>query len=168
MGRSRVGAYALLLLGPLLLGGCAAAGLTVAGAGAGVAMGSGVEHTLNGIAFKTFTAPMEDVRLATMEAFQRMDMTVTGDDKTEDGWKLSVTARERVIDVELEKLTRNLTRMRVVANKGDIFFKDAATGTEVIMQVAQSLDERAVARRQEPVPSTAPKQATATKGAKRT
>lgn len=155
-----------LILGAMLLSGCAAAGLTVAGAGAGVAMGSGVEHTLNGIAFKTFTAPMDEVRLATMDAFRRMDMTISEDAKTEEGWKLAATARERVIDVELEGLTKNLTRMRVVANKGEIFFKDAATGTEVIMQVAHSLDERAVARRQEaPIPN---KQATAPKGAKRT
>lgn len=166
MNGQRVVAAGALLLAVNLLSGCAAAGLTVAGAGAGVAMGSGVEHTLNGIAFKTFTAPVDEIRVATMDAFRRMDMTVTEDAKTEEGWKLAATARDRVIDVELEGLTRNLTRMRVVANKGEIFFKDAATGTEVIMQVAQSLDERAMARRQEPPAPN--KQATATKGGKRT
>jgi hypothetical protein len=166
MKRLSVAAPGILLLGAILLGGCAAAGLTVASAGAGVAMGSGVEHTLNGIAFKTFTAPADDVRLATLDALRRMDIALAADEKTDEGWRLAATARDRMIDIDIEGLTRNLTRVRVVANKGDIFFKDAATGTEVILQVAHALDERAVARRQEKPPPTG-KQA-ATKSGKRT
>lgn len=147
-----------MLLAVPSLGGCAAAGLTVASATAGVAMGSGVEHTLNGIAYKTFTAPADDVRIATLDALRRMDMTVGEDAAMEDGWVVQATARDRTIDIELESLTRNLTRMRVVANQGDIFFKDAATGTEVILQVALALDERAAMARRAP-PTPAKKQA---------
>lgn len=158
---------AVVAASAMLLGGCAAAGLTVASAGAGVAMGSGVEHTLNGIAFKTFTAPAEEVRQATLDAFRRMDMALEGDAATDEGFTLTATARERTIDVEIESLTRNLTRMRVVANNGAIFFKDAATGTEIILQVAQALDERLLARRQAPAPAPR-KQATAAKRGKRT
>jgi len=33
--------------------------------------------------------------------------------------------------------------MRVVANKGDIFFKDASTATEIINQTAQIVDSDA-------------------------
>jgi hypothetical protein len=32
--------------------------------------------------------------------------------------------------------------MRVVVNKGDVFFKDAATGTEIIVQTAETLSDR--------------------------
>ena len=35
--------------------------------------------------------------------------------------------------------------MRVVANKGDIFFKDAATSTEIIIQTAETLEMEAEA-----------------------
>jgi len=43
----------------VLLQGCAAAGLAVVGAGAGVGMGTGVEHQLNGVAYKTFATPID-------------------------------------------------------------------------------------------------------------
>jgi hypothetical protein len=31
--------------------------------------------------------------------------------------------------------------MRVVANKGDIFFKDSATATEIVVQTAEALEK---------------------------
>lgn len=123
----------------LALQGCAAAGVTLAGAGAGVGMGAGVEHTLNGIVFKTFTASANEVRFATLKALDLMGMPVTDDQKTVVGWKLTATATERTIDIELESITERTTRMRVVANEGSIFFKDASTATEIIAQTAQSL-----------------------------
>lgn len=148
-------------LGALLLSGCAAAGMTVASAGAGVAMGSGVEHTMTGITYKTFTAPLGDVRQATLQGLERMEIGVEGDAAVDGGWMLSATARDRTIDIELESVTGRTTRMRVVANKGHIFFKDAATATEIILQTAQALDEQAMARARRPVPA---KTATPAKG----
>lgn len=130
----------LLVLLSGLQGGCAAAGLTVAGAGAGVAMGSGVEHTLSGITYKTFTASANDVRFASLKALDRMGMKLASDAATEDGFKLVATANQRTIEVEIERLTDAACRMRVVANKGDIFFKDSATATEVILQTAEALE----------------------------
>ena len=44
------------------------------------------------------------------------------------------------IDIELEELTPATTRMRVVTNKGDFFFKDGATSTEIILQTAQVVE----------------------------
>jgi hypothetical protein len=41
-----------------------------------------------------------------------MDMPVTMDAKTDDGWELSATAADRKIDIELERLTERTTRMR--------------------------------------------------------
>jgi len=157
---------AIVAVAASLLSGCAAAGLTVASAGAGVAMGNGVEHTMSGIGYKTFTASIGEVRLATLQSLRRMDITIEGDAASDNGWMLTGTARDRTIDIELESLTARATRMRVVANKGQIFFKDAATSTEIILQTAQSLDEFALARAKE-APAPPSKQA-ATKGGKRT
>ncbi|MBI3517235.1 MAG: DUF3568 family protein [Proteobacteria bacterium] len=123
------------------LGGCAA-GLIVAGAGTGVAMGTGVDHTLSGITYKTFTAPLGEVRQASLKTLRQMDMTVTDDRAGEGGWIIQAAATERTIDIELEKLTPNTTRMRCAVDKGGIFFKDAATATEIVTQTAQVLDER--------------------------
>lgn len=143
-------------LSALLLSGCAAAGMTVASAGAGVAMGSGVEHTMTGITYKTFTAPLLEVRQATLQGLERMDIAIEGDAQTDDGWMVSGTARDRLIDIELESVSARTTRMRVVANKGNIFFKDAATATEIILQTAQALDEQALARARPPAPAKSP------------
>jgi len=38
-----------------------------------------------------------------------------------------------------------VTRMRVVANQGAIFFKDSATATEIVLQTAQTLQDDAAA-----------------------
>ena len=142
MGFRRV----LFILGlGLCLQGCAAAGLAVVGAGAGVGIGAGVEHTLNGIAYKTFTAPINTVRLATLKTLDHMGMPVTADEKSDAGWKLAATATDRTIDIELQRLTPEVTRMRVVANEGGIFFKDSSTATEIIIQTAQALPEGAKA-----------------------
>lgn len=127
----------------LWLQGCAAIGLAVVGVGAGAGVGAGVDHTLNGIVYKTFSAPLNNVRFAALKTFDRMGMPLTADEKIDTGWKLSATAADRTIDVELQKLTDNTTRMRVVANQGQIFFKDASTATEIITQTALTLDNDA-------------------------
>ena len=129
----------ILLVGLAGLSGCAAVALTAGG----IAGGAGVEHTLSGIAYKTFAAPMENVRLATLQTLKQMDMRVKDDRKAENGWEIAATANDREIDVELEALTARTTRMRVVVSKGDIFFKDAATGTEIIVQTADKLVQQA-------------------------
>ncbi len=126
----------------LLLTGCAGAALTAGG----IAGSTGVNHTLNGIVYKTFTTPMKDIRVATLKTLKRMDMPVTDDKEAKFGWLIVATASERVIEIELEKLTRRTTRMRVVANKGR-FWKDSATGTEIIIQTVQTLEKTSAGAR---------------------
>ena len=142
--------FAPLALG-LLLQGCAAAaiGVTLATAGAGAGMTAGVEHTLNGIVYKTFSAPANEVRFATLKTLDRMGMPLIDDQKTETGWQLSAKAKDRSVDIDLESLTDTATRIRVVANEGIIFFKDSATATEIILQTAQTLQDDAAAARGE-------------------
>ncbi|MDP6430402.1 MAG: SDR family oxidoreductase, partial [Rhodospirillales bacterium] len=65
--------------------------------------------------------------------------------ETKSGWEIKGTAADREIDIELESLTRRTTRMRVVANEGDIFFKDSATSTEIIIQTAETLESEMAA-----------------------
>lgn len=147
----------LRTFGPIVLAlslqGCAAAaiGVTLATAGAGAGMTAGVEHTLNGIVYKTFSVPANEVRFATLKTLDHMGMPLTDDQATDTGWKLSASAKDRSVDIELERLTDTATRMRVVANEGFIFFKDSATATEIILQTAQTLQDDAVAARGEPI-----------------
>jgi hypothetical protein len=107
-------------------------------------MGTGVDYTLNGIAYKTFITPMPTVRQATLASLNRMGMTVTEDKKTDSGWTITATAEGRDIDIELERLTSRTTRMRVVANDG-VIFKDRATEAAIIDEAADAIDRRATA-----------------------
>lgn len=126
----------------LLLAGCAApAGLAIFSAGTGVAMGTGVDYTLNGIAYKTFVAPLPRARQATLASLNRMGMKVVEDKKTDSGWTITATAEGRDIDIDLQRLTPRTTRMRVVANTGP-FFKDRATEAAIIDEAADTLDRQ--------------------------
>lgn len=131
---------AIVLLG-FCLEGCAAAAAGLAEVGAASGLNSGIEQSLNGIVYKTFTAPVNNVRFATLKTLDRMGMPVTADAQTDSGWQLTATAQHRTIDIELERVTDAVTRMRVVANKGAIIFKDGSTAAEIIMQTAQSLQD---------------------------
>lgn len=140
------------------LQGCAAVGLSLATAGAGAGISAGYEHTVNGIVYKTFAASKDEVRIATLEALKRMAMPITVDQKSETGWALTATANKRTIEIELQALTEQTTRMRVVANDGAIFFKDASTATEIINQTAQAVVDdqnaaKAAAQRHKKIPS---------------
>lgn len=135
-------AAAALIASMLQLAGCAApAGLAIFSAGTGVAMGTSVDYTLNGIAYKTFVSPMPTVRQATLTSLNRMGMKVVQEKKTDGGWSITASAEGRDIDIDLERLTPRMTRMRVVANNGP-FFKDRATEAAIIDEAADSLDRR--------------------------
>ena len=125
----------------LSLQGCAGVGLTMFGVGAGTAAGTGVNHTLSGIAYKTFTVPAERVHTATLETLAKMEMDITGDKKSENGRKITAKASDREISIELEPLTPRTTRMRVTVDEG-VIFKDASTATEIIVQTANTVNQR--------------------------
>ena len=136
----------IVLVAMLALSACAApAGLAVFGASTGIAMGTSVDYTLNGIAYKTFVSPMPTVRQATLSGLNRMGMKVVQDKKSGSGWTIAATAEGREIDIDLEKLTSRTTRMRVVASNG-VIFKDRATEAAIIDETADSLDHRTSAR----------------------
>lgn len=130
-----------LALGLLGNQGCAAAGLTLFGVGAGVSTGTGVSYTLDSIAYKTFTTPVEDLQSATLKSLKRMDMTVKETKPSESGKKILAIAGDRVIEIELDRLTAKTSRMQVVAKQGWLL-RDRATATEVILQTEQALDDQ--------------------------
>jgi hypothetical protein len=112
------------------LPGCAAVALTAVGIG----MATGVSHTLGGIVYKTFAAPQPKVRRSTVAALGRMQIKVV--ESKQDGNKEVITARasDRSIEVEIESLTPNTTRVAVTAIKDGGIIRDAATATEIILQ----------------------------------
>lgn len=120
------------------LSGCAAVGMTLFGVGAGVATGTSVSYTLDGIAYRTFTAPISQVEEATRTALDRMGIKIQATSKTEQGKAIKAMSNDREIEIELEMVSAKTTRIRTVAKQG-IFFKDRATATEIIMQTERVL-----------------------------
>jgi Protein of unknown function (DUF3568) len=133
MRSSIVRAFVAALAAALLassLSGCAAVALTAVGVG----MATGVSHTLGGIVYKTFAAPQTKVHRSTVAALSRMQIRIVG--TTKDGATEVIKARaaDRSIEVEIEALTPNATRLSVTAVKDGGVIRDAATATEIILQ----------------------------------
>jgi uncharacterized protein DUF3568 len=103
----------------------------------GVGSATGVQHTLSGIAYKTFTSPLPKVRSAALAALGRMEIKVGSKEKTANGEVIKARASDRDIEIELEALSSNTTRMRTTARSG--IFSDAATATEIIIQTEKAL-----------------------------
>lgn len=122
----------------LLVQGCAGVGLTLFGVGAGVTTGTSVAYTLDGIAYRTFTAPLPQVETATRTALDRMGIKVEATAPIEQGKAIKAVTNDREIEIELERISPRTTRIRTVAKQG-IFFKDRATATEIIIQTERAL-----------------------------
>lgn len=154
---SRLGRLALLLALLPILAGCAGAGTTLFGAGAGAASGSGVEYTLDNIAYKTFNAPSDEVEKGTRKTLQKMEFPIAGVDRSTAGLSILATstnaAHELNIEIDLERLSPQVTRMRVVAKRG-FFLKDLSTATAILLQTAKNLEEEGYAVNAPPRRST--------------
>jgi len=112
--------------------------MTLFGVGAGVSTGTAVSYTLDGVAYRTFTAPLPQVERATRTALGRMGIPSGTVSKTEQGKAISTKTQAREIEIELEVVSSGTTRIRTVAKQG-FFFKDRATATEIIMQTEKAL-----------------------------
>ncbi len=122
----------ILALAALSLAGCEAIALTSFGVGAA----TGVSHTMSGMVYRTFTAPLATVRSAALAALHRMQIKVQSTAKVAGGEEIKAKSADRDIEIALEAISPNTTRMRVIAKKGT-FPYDSATGTEIIMQTEQ-------------------------------
>lgn len=113
-------------------------GMTALGVGGSTA----VSHTMNGITYRTFTAPSAKVKRATLTALSRMEIKVTAARKESRFEILDAATTNRTIQVQLETVTPNTTRMRVTARNGGLFY-DSATATEIIMQTERAIGSKA-------------------------
>ena len=130
----RVAQFALLLGVVPALAACEPFALTAFGVGSSTA----VSHSLGGITYRTFTAPAKQVKIASLGALNRMGIKLAGTERGDSGEVLRATATDREIEITLEALSPNTTRMRVIARNGGIFF-DSATATEIILQTERLL-----------------------------
>lgn len=117
----------------LLLGGCEAMAITAFGVGAS----TGVAQTLNGRAYRTFTAPVVEVKQATLAALTRMGIKVISSKRVANEEIIIAKAADREIEITLEILSPNSTRMRSVTRQG--LFYDSATSLEIVLQTEKRM-----------------------------
>ncbi|MFM9836053.1 MAG: DUF3568 family protein [Methylophilaceae bacterium] len=129
---------ALIISVAALLNACVAAATTAAGIGGSQAL----SHTINGITYRTFTATAPEVKVAAINALWRMKIKVVSDGKPDKYNLRTITAKAngRNIEVQIEPISDNATRMRVVAKSGGLFY-DSATADEIIQQTKLQLGQ---------------------------
>ncbi|MGD8999835.1 MAG: DUF3568 family protein [Granulosicoccaceae bacterium] len=119
----------------VILPACDPVSLTLFGVGAS----AGVSYTLSGVAYKTFTAPVAEVRKASSKALGNMGITVKSKDVAKNGEETIIAfSTDREIEITLEPISENATRMRTVVKKEGLLF-DRATATEIIIQTEKIL-----------------------------
>jgi hypothetical protein len=119
----------------LMTAGCAPLAITALGVGGATA----VNHTLTGIAYKTFTLPLPRVKTGALAALDRMGIKVQGSSKEDGSDVIRATGNDRNIEVQLEPISAKSTRMRVTAKQSGGLLYDSATATEIIIQTDKVL-----------------------------
>ena len=133
---------ALVALACSLLTACEPVAIALLGAGASTAL----RHNMDGVATRTFTAPVDTVKSASIAAFERMGITLDATTPIEGAEIITGRADNRDIEVEIEPITKHATRLRVTA-KGSGFLYDHATAVELVQQTREVLEARLAASR---------------------
>ena len=144
MNAMKSGITMLLVVLALALSGCAAIPLSLASGafsgGAGAAVNAGTEYASGGVVYRTFTLPLDELRLALGDALARMEIAVVRDEVVGDERRIEAHAHERVIKLRLEPVSRTVTRLRLVVSEKP-FKKDRATASEIVTQTERAVVE---------------------------
>jgi hypothetical protein len=119
--------------------GCESLAISLVGAGAGMA----IRYGIDGVAYRTFTAPARAVREASLVALERMGLVLDSSATFEGGELIYARSENRVIEIEVEPISPKATRMRIAAKNGGLFY-DTATAAEIVSQTAAILSKSAV------------------------
>jgi len=117
----------------------AAVGGAVVGSGAGAVVKTGTEYTMTGTARRTFSVPINAVRAAVLEAFERTGVRVR-EPQLDEGDEIAGDLQERTVRIRLTAFSESLTGMTLTV-KRNALVKDRATSSELLEQVEQVLAE---------------------------
>jgi len=132
----------VVALAGLVVGGCTgielgAVGVAALSAGAGSVVKTGTEYTLTGIAYRTFSLPLDDPAVL-RSTLARMEFRV--DEAAVVNGDLVVVAGgiDCAVHLRLTAITPAVTRLRVSVRKGLINL-DRATTSEIVTQLERSI-----------------------------
>ena len=121
-------------------------------------LGGGVptllRYNLEGVAARTFTAPAATVKTASLAALQHMGLAVEGTISLEASELIRARSANRDIEIELEPITEQLTRMSITARSTSLLY-DTATAQELVQQTEKMLDTAMAAKLAPAVPASA-------------
>jgi len=100
--------------------------------------GGGISYTFTNIAYRTITKPPEEIEEAVLKAMDRMSIKVENVRRGKHDIRVRASTRSLKIDIDLERMTPTLTRMKVNAKRG-LIFKDKNTAFEIIYQTESFL-----------------------------
>jgi len=127
----------------LLIAGCEVLPLTLLPAVLPVvAIGAsgGVSYTFTNIAYATMAHPLDEVEKANRAALEHMRIRVLDMDESDNVVRLRAETRRLAIYITLERMTPNLTRIKVNAKKY-LLLKDKLTALKIIVQTGKFLPE---------------------------
>jgi len=113
-----------------------------------------LRYNLEGVAARTFTAPAATVRTASLAALERMGLALQGTDSLERSELIRARSPNRNIEIELEPITEQLTRMSITARSTSLLY-DTATAQELVQQTEKMLDTAMAAKLAPAVPAAA-------------
>lgn len=108
----------------------------------GVGAGTALRYGIDGVTYRTFTAPAPVVKQASLAALERMGITLDSTDRFEGGELISAHSDNRAIEIEVEPISPKATRIRIAAKNGGLFYDDA-TASEIIAQTERLLGSAA-------------------------
>lgn len=127
--------------------------MALLGAGASAAF----RYNMDGVAARTFTAPAADVRTASLGALERMGIATDTTTTSFEGGEVVIYARaqNREIEVEVEPITKQATRVRITARGGSLLY-DNATAIELVQQTGKILEAAMTAKLTPPAAAAGP------------
>jgi hypothetical protein len=133
----------VIALAGLAAGGCTgvelgAVGVAALSAGAGSVVKTGTEYTLTGIAYRTFSLPLDDLAVVLRSTLARMEFRV--DEAAVVAGEMVVVAAgiDCAVHLRLTPITPAVTRLRISVKKGLILL-DRATTSEIVTQLERSV-----------------------------
>ena len=115
-----------------------------------------VDHILKSTVDKSFPVPLEETRAATLQSIQQMELSVETFDRTESGYLVSGKAKGWRVEIELEQVGAQVTRMQVDV-KRNFFRRDRATADAIVSETERALAQIKLASRPAPATKSAAK-----------
>ena len=123
-----------------------ALGAAAVSAGVGNTVKAGIEYSVTGTAYRTFTLSIEDLSAVVRRTLERMELPVTEAAAHDTRLVLVAEGIDRTVRLTFTPISPSLTRLSISVKQG-LVRRDRATASEIITQLEQSVTLLKSARR---------------------